>query len=75
MSFSWFNYDNSFAKEVEQKISRNRGSYSKIGPVTKAKVGPFAAEYGNMNAARKFSRELGFSVAESSVREFKKNCI
>ena len=38
----------------------------------KTKIDRFAAEYGNMNAARKFSRELSFSFAESSVRELKK---
>ena len=72
--FPGSNYDISFVKEAEQKISRNRGSYSKIGPVMKAKIDRFAAEYGNMNAARKFSLELSFSFAESSVRELKKNC-
>ena len=67
--FPGSNYDNSFVKEAEQKISRNRGSYSKIGPVMKAKIDRFTAEYGNMNAARKFSRELSFSFAESSVKK------
>jgi len=49
-----------------------RGSYTTYTPEQKAMIGRYAAEQGNSKAVQKFSSELGVSVKESTVRQFKK---
>jgi hypothetical protein len=49
-----------------------RGSYTTYTPEQKAVIGRFAAENGNAKAVQKYTAELGVSVKESTVRQFKK---
>lgn len=49
-----------------------RGSYTTYTPEQKAVIGRYAAENGNAKAVKKYSSELGVSVKESTVRQFKK---
>ena len=49
-----------------------RGSYTTYTPEQKAMIGRYAAENGNSKAVHKYSAELGISVKESTVRQFKK---
>lgn len=49
-----------------------RGSYTTYTPEQKALIGRFAAENGNSKAVQKYTAELGVSVKESTVRQFKK---
>ncbi len=49
-----------------------RGSYTTYTPEQKALIGRFAAENGNSKAVQKYTEELGVSVKESTVRQFKK---
>lgn len=49
-----------------------RGSYTTYTPEQKAMIGRYAAEQGNSKAVQKFTSELGVSVKESTVRQFKK---
>ena len=49
-----------------------RGSYTTYTPEQKAIIGRYAAEHGNSKAVQKYSAELGISVKESTVRQFKK---
>lgn len=49
-----------------------RGSYTTYTPEQKAMIGRYAADHGNAKAVQKFSSELGVSVKESTVRQFKK---
>lgn len=49
-----------------------RGSYTTYTPEQKAMIGRYAAENGNSKAVQKYTTELGVSVKESTVRQFKK---
>ena len=49
-----------------------RGSYTTYTPEQKAMIGRYAAENGNAKAVQKYTVELGVSVKESTVRQFKK---
>lgn len=49
-----------------------RGSYTTYTPEQKALIGRYAAENGNAKAVQKYTAELGVSVKESTVRQFKK---
>ena len=49
-----------------------RGSYTTYTPEQKAVIGRYAAEHGNSKAVHKYTAELGISVKESTVRQFKK---
>lgn len=49
-----------------------RGSYTTYTPEQKAAIGRYAAEHGNSKAVQKYTAELGVSVKESTVRQFKK---
>lgn len=49
-----------------------RGSYTTYTPEQKAVIGRYAAEHGNAKAVIKYTQELGVSVKESTVRQFKK---
>ena len=49
-----------------------RGSYTTYKPEQKAMIGRYAAEHGNSKAVQKYTTELGVSVKESTVRQFKK---
>lgn len=49
-----------------------RGSYTTYTPEQKAIIGRYAAEHGNSKAVKKYTTELGVSVKESTVRQFKK---
>lgn len=49
-----------------------RGSYTTYTPEQKAMIGRYAAENGNSKAVHKYTAELGISVKESTVRQFKK---
>ena len=67
---------NELVRQAEQlqhaKLTRKRGSYLCIGGELKAKIGRFAAEFGNTNAVKKFGNDVGGSLSESTVRSFKK---
>ena len=63
--------------EVEKAVTackraKKRGAYVRYSDQQRAKIGRYAAEYGNKASADKFSRELGMNVSESSVRNMKK---
>ena len=60
-----------FASMAEQHQT-TRGSYTTYKPEQKAMIGRYAAEHGNSKAVQKYTTELGVSVKESTVRQFKK---
>ena len=60
-----------FASMAEQHQTP-RGSYTIYTPEQKAIIGRYAAENGNSKAVQKYTLELGVSVKESTVRQFKK---
>lgn len=63
------------ACEMESSGKRKRtrkGEYHHYTPETRAKIAKFACESGNKAAVKKYSMELGHSVAEGTVRNFKR---
>ena len=60
------------AVAVAQDLSQShRRHYNKYTLKEKATIGKFALEHGVLSAKRKFSRQLGQSINESTVRSFK----
>ncbi|XP_006819533.1 uncharacterized protein LOC102800823, partial [Saccoglossus kowalevskii] len=60
---------------VEQSVSvsrkRKRGDYNFYSDEVRAKIGRSALENGVMKTVRKFSKDLGKNVSESSVRSMR----
>ena len=62
------------ANDELRKLSTSpssRGPYAKVSSEQQAKVAQYASMHGNVSAARRFSKELGIVVKESSVRVWK----
>ena len=62
-------------REVVKAVNaatRKRGSYHHYDDDTRAKIVKYSCECGNKAAVDKFTKELGFVVTESSVRNMKK---
>ena len=62
-------------EEVEvvlKKKRRKRGKYNYYEPEVRAKIAKHACLHGNNSAIVKYSKDLGHSVSESSVRNIKK---
>ena len=57
---------------MAERRTTPRGSYTTYTPEQKAQIGRYAAEHGNAKAVKKYTSELGVSVKESTVRQFKK---
>lgn len=58
--------------KVVNAATRKRGSYHHYDDETRAKIAKYSCECGNKAAVDKFTKELGFVVTESSVRNMKK---
>ena len=66
--------ESSIKSEIE-KISVRKRTQAKNNvytPELRYKIGKHAAEYGNIHAVAKYSKDLGIHVPESSVRNMKK---
>ena len=62
------------ANDELRKLSTSpssRGPYAKVSSEQQAKIARYASMQGNVSAARRFSKELGIVVKESSVRVWK----
>ena len=62
------------ANDELRKLSTSpssRGPYAKVLSEQQAKVAQYTSMHGNVSAARRFSKELGIVVKESSVRVWK----
>ncbi len=61
--------------EVEKTLAdvnkRKRGDYSAYTPELRVKIAKYATEHGNTRAARHFSKELGRTINESTIRSIK----
>ena len=62
-------------REVEKvkQVRRKRGRYHHYDDETRVKIAKCSCECGNKAAADKFTKELGFLVTESTVRNMKKS--
>ena len=62
-------------REVEKvkQVLRKRGRYHHYDDETCVKIAKYSCECGNKAAADKFTKELGFLVTESTVRNMKKS--
>ena len=58
---------------VEKALNETgkRGKYNKYSPEDHAKIGKYAAENGASKAARHYSKVMGFTINESTVRKMK----
>ena len=63
---------NEGVEEVLKKKRRKRGKYNYYEPELRAKIAKHACQHGNKSAVVKYSKDLGHSVSESSVRNIKK---
>ena len=62
-------YDNS--PEGKGGTKRKRGNYNNYSPEVREKMARYAVENGVQNAARKYTKEFGLPVNESTVRSIK----
>lgn len=51
---------------------RKRGQYGHYTPESRAKIAKWACDHGNTSAAKRFSKEQGRNINESTVRSIKK---
>ena len=51
---------------------RKRGQYHRYDPELRVKIAKYACENGNKSTVERFSSQLGFSVSEATVRNFKR---
>ena len=56
------------AMESQDRHKRPRGTYTFLSPELRVKIGKFAAESGNKVAVKKFCREVGKPLSESTVQ-------
>ena len=59
------------AMDEKSKRKRKRGEYHHYSGELRAKVAKYACEFGNKAAVQKFSAELGYTLSEGTVRNFK----
>ena len=60
------------AMDEKSKWKRRRGEYNHYSGQLRAKVAKYACEFGNKAAVQKYSAELGFTLSEGTVRNFKR---
>ena len=58
--------------EKAKQVQRKRGRYQYYDE-TRVKIAEYSCEVGNKTAADKFTKELGFLVTESTIRNIKFN--
>ena len=56
---------------LKSSRKRKRGSYANYNDETRAKIAKCAIDNGVASTARKYSKELGLSVSETSVRSMR----
>ena len=59
------------AVAAAQGEKRKRGPYHRYGNELRAKIAKYACENGNKSAVEMFSTQLGYSISEATVRNFK----
>ena len=59
-------------KAMETESKRKRGEYHHYSVELWAKVAKYTCEFGNKAAVNKYSTELGYTVSEATVRNFKR---
>lgn len=51
---------------------RKRGTYSHYDADQRAKIGRWASDHGNASAMKRYAKDYGHNISESSVRSIKK---
>ena len=62
---------NEEVRKASTSSTPSRGAYIKVASEQQAKNAQYASLHGNAAAVRRFSKELGFAIKESSVRSWK----